>query len=54
MQAGCEIYCRNAAVPSRRFAAAGFLATKEEREIEKEWEALPADHPGRPSVSSHH
>ncbi|TFV84533.1 carbon starvation protein A [Microbacterium sp. dk485] len=28
-------------VPSRRFAPAGFLATKAEREIEKEWEALP-------------
>ena len=41
-------------VPSRRFAAAGFLATKEEREIEKEWEALPADHPARPTASSHH
>ncbi|MBB3157238.1 carbon starvation protein [Microbacterium proteolyticum] len=43
----------DAVVPSRRFAAAGFLATKEEREIEKQWDALPADHPDRPSVSSH-
>ncbi|WP_285138525.1 carbon starvation CstA family protein [Microbacterium sp. lyk4-40-TSB-66] len=43
----------DAAVPSRRFAAAGFVATKEEREIEKQWDALPADHPDRPSVSSH-
>ena len=30
-------------VPSRRFAPAGFLATKAEREIEREWEQLPAD-----------
>ncbi|MGN7970448.1 carbon starvation CstA family protein [Microbacterium sp. 22296] len=44
----------DAPAPSRRFAPAGFLATKEERAIEKEWEALPADHPDRPSVSSHH
>jgi carbon starvation protein len=31
----------DAIVPSRRFAPAGFLATKAEREIEKEWAALP-------------
>lgn len=30
-------------VPSRRFAPAGLLATREEREVEKEWESLPAD-----------
>ncbi|MCR2828157.1 carbon starvation CstA family protein, partial [Microbacterium sp. zg.Y909] len=30
-------------VPSRRFAPAGFIATKAEREIEREWEELPAD-----------
>jgi len=30
-------------VPSRRFAPAGFVATKAEREIEREWEELPAD-----------
>jgi hypothetical protein len=39
----------DAPVASRRFAPAGFLATKAEREIEKEWEALPADHPARPT-----
>ncbi len=44
----------DAPVASRRFAPAGFLATKAEREIEKEWEALPADHPARPTASSHH
>jgi len=44
----------DAAVASRRFAPAGFLATKAEREIEKQWEALPADHPDRPAVSAHH
>lgn len=54
LRAGGGENLEDAPVPSRRFAAAGFLATKEEREIEKEWEALPADHPGRPSVSSHH
>ena len=31
------------AVPSHRFAPAGFIATKAEREIEREWEELPAD-----------
>ena len=30
-------------VPSRRFAPAGLIATREERVVEKEWEALPAD-----------
>ncbi|MCR2816323.1 carbon starvation CstA family protein [Microbacterium jiangjiandongii] len=30
-------------VPSRRFAPAGFIATRAEREIEREWEQLPAD-----------
>jgi carbon starvation protein len=30
-------------VPSRRFAPAGILASREERALEKEWEALPAD-----------
>ncbi|MBQ9917921.1 MAG: carbon starvation protein A [Microbacterium sp.] len=44
----------DAPVASRRFAPAGFLATPAEREIEKQWEALPADHPDRPSVSAHH
>jgi len=44
----------DAPVASRRFAPAGFLATKPEREIEKEWEALPADHPDRPTASAHH
>ncbi|KTS02475.1 MULTISPECIES: carbon starvation CstA family protein [Microbacterium] len=44
----------DAPVASRRFAPAGFLATKAEREIEKEWEALPADHPARPTASAHH
>ncbi|MDF2989581.1 MAG: carbon starvation protein predicted rane protein [Microbacterium sp.] len=44
----------DAPVASRRFAPAGFLATKAEREIEKEWEALPADHPDRPTASVHH
>lgn len=44
----------DAPVASRRFAPAGFLATRAEREIEKEWEALPADHPDRPTASAHH
>jgi carbon starvation protein len=44
----------DAPVASRRFAPAGFLATKAEREIEEEWEALPADHPDRPTASAHH
>jgi len=44
----------DAPVASRRFAPAGFLATKPEREIEKEWDALPADHPDRPTASAHH
>ncbi len=44
----------DAPVASRRFAPSGFLATKPEREIEKEWEALPADHPDRPSAAAHH
>jgi len=44
----------DAPVASRRFAPAGFLPTPAEREIEKEWEALPADHPDRPTASAHH
>ncbi|QBR73887.1 carbon starvation protein A [Microbacterium sediminis] len=31
------------AVPSRRFAPAGLIPTAEERELEKQWEALPED-----------
>ncbi|WP_052460912.1 carbon starvation CstA family protein [Microbacterium gorillae] len=31
------------AVPSRRFAPDGFIATRAEREIEKEWESVPDD-----------
>ncbi|MCR2784664.1 MULTISPECIES: carbon starvation CstA family protein [unclassified Microbacterium] len=38
-------------VPSRRFAPAGLIATKEEREIEKLWEQLPADK--RPTTGGH-
>nr|WP_254678163.1 carbon starvation CstA family protein [Agrococcus sp. SGAir0287] len=30
-------------VPSRRFAPAGFLASKEEKALEREWAALPED-----------
>ncbi|MCR2813137.1 MULTISPECIES: carbon starvation CstA family protein [Microbacterium] len=40
------------AVPSRRFAPAGFIATKAEREIEKQWEQLPADR--QPTASGRH
>ncbi|MEX0152760.1 MULTISPECIES: carbon starvation CstA family protein [Microbacterium] len=42
------------AVASRRFAPAGMLASAPEREIEKQWQALPADHPDRPSTAAHH
>lgn len=41
-------------VASRRFAPADFIASPAEREIEKQWEALPADHPDRPSASAAH
>lgn len=33
----------DAPVPSRRFAPAGILATKEEKALEREWAALPED-----------
>ena len=31
------------AVPSRRFAPAGLIATPEEKELQRQWDALPAD-----------
>jgi len=40
------------AVPSRRFAPAGLIATSQEREIEKQWEQLPAEQ--RPAAGGHH
>ena len=30
-------------VPSRRFAPAGLFATAEEKELQRQWDALPAD-----------
>jgi len=54
LRAGGGDNLEDPAVPSRRFAAAGFLSSREERAIEKQWEALPADHPDRPTSSSHH
>ncbi|NMR18653.1 carbon starvation CstA family protein [Cellulomonas fimi] len=40
------------AVLSRMFAPAGFLATPEEKELEKQWAALPASR--RPARTGHH
>ncbi|WP_402845368.1 carbon starvation CstA family protein [Microbacterium sp. GXS0129] len=42
----------DAPVASRRFAPDGFIATRAEREIEKQWQELPAEQ--RPTVSSGH
>ncbi|WP_114559898.1 carbon starvation CstA family protein [Desertihabitans aurantiacus] len=33
----------DARVPSRRFAPAGLVPTREERELQRQWDALPAD-----------
>lgn len=42
LRPGAVIDREDSAVPSRRFAPAGFLASREERALEKEWNALPA------------
>ena len=40
-------------VPSRRFAPRGLIATDIEKEVQKEWDALPSS-PARPVGTGHH
>ncbi|MFC8682257.1 carbon starvation CstA family protein [Microbacterium ureisolvens] len=42
------------AVPSRRFAPASLIATKAEREIEKQWVEYEVEHPDARRVASNH
>jgi carbon starvation protein len=47
---GSNATSEDAAVPSRRFAPAGLIATRREKELEQEWAARPAEPRGRAKV----
>jgi carbon starvation protein len=44
LRGGCRPLTEDEEVPSKLFAPSGLIPTKVEREVQKQWDALPRSH----------